>query len=155
MSHLSRHAAVCVVASLWTASLAGCAYPVETRGNLAPDAVISQLKPGTTDKETVTRLLGSPSSVAAFDDSTWYYISQKTQAVAFFKPETLDQQVLAIKFNKDGVVEDVKKLGLDARHEVQPVARTTPAPGKELTFFEQLIGNFGRFNTQNTTTPGH
>jgi hypothetical protein len=30
--------------------------------------------------------------------------------------------------------------------EVVPVARVTPAPGRELTFLEQLIGNLGKFN---------
>jgi hypothetical protein len=30
-------------------------------------------------------------------------------------------------------------------------ARTTPAPGKELTVWEQLLGNFGRFS--NSSAP--
>jgi len=75
--------------------------------------------------------------------------------VAFLKPETLDQHVLAVTFDKNGVVQDVKTLGMSARNELAPVQRTTPAPGKELTFFEQLIGNFGRFNNQSATTPGY
>ena len=104
-----------LAAGLLTATLAGCNNPIEQRGNLPPQEAVAQIKPGSTDKETVTRLLGSPSSVAAFDDSTWYYMSQKTKTVAFFKPETLDQEVLAITFDKDGVVKDVKKLGLSAR----------------------------------------
>jgi outer membrane protein assembly factor BamE (lipoprotein component of BamABCDE complex) len=126
--------------------LAGCNNPIDQQGNLVPPDVIEQIKPGTTDKETVTRLLGSPSTVATFDDSTWYYISQKQKTVAFFKPETLDQKVLAVTFNGDGVVTSVKTLGMNARNELTPVERTTPAPGKELTLFEQLIGNFGRFS---------
>jgi len=143
-----------LAAGLLAATLVGCNNPIEQRGNLPPQEAVAQIKPGSTDKETVTRLLGSPSSVAAFDDSTWYYMSQKTKTVAFFKPETLDQEVLAITFDKDGVVKDVKKLGLSARNDVTPVERTTPAPGKELSFFEQLIGNFGRFNNQNNS-PGY
>jgi outer membrane protein assembly factor BamE (lipoprotein component of BamABCDE complex) len=143
-----------LAAGLVAAALSGCSNPVEQRGNLPPDKVVAEIKPGSTDKETVTRLLGSPSSVASFDDSTWYYISQKTKEIAFFKPETVDQEVVTITFDKDGVVKGVQKLGMNARNELTPVERTTPAPGKELTFFEQLIGNFGRFNNTNTS-PGY
>jgi len=146
---MSHRATAFLALALLGGSLTACGYAVEQRGNAPPDTLVAQIQPGTTDKQTVTQLLGSPSSVAAFDDSTWYYISQKSQAIAFFKPETLDQKVLAISFDQKGVVRDVKKVGMEARNELQPVERTTPAPGKELTFFEQLIGNFGRFNSQN------
>lgn len=153
---LRRRLIVLIAAGLCEATLLGCSNPVVQEGNLPPPEVVQQIKPGSTDKETVTRLLGSPSTVAAFDTDTWYYISQKTKSVAFFKPETLDQHVLAVTFDKDGVVQNVKALGMSARNELTPVQRTTPAPGKELTFFEQLIGNFGRFNNSgNTSQPGY
>ena len=155
MGFLDRRIIAWFSAGLLAAAVSGCNNPVVQEGNLPPPDLVQQIKPGSTDKETVTRLLGSPSTIAAFDKDTWYYISQKTKEIAFFKPETLDQQVLAVTFNKDGVVEDVKKLGMSARNEVTPVQRTTPAPGKELTFFEQLIGNFGRFNNQASGTPGY
>jgi len=144
-----------IAAGLCGLMLDACSNPVALEGNLPPPDVVQQIKPGSTDKETVTRLLGSPSTVAAFDNDTWYYISQKTKEVAFFKPETVDQHVLAVTFDKDGVVQDVKTLGMSARNELTPVQRTTPAPGKELTFFEQLIGNFGRFNNQSSSGPGY
>jgi hypothetical protein len=35
---------------------------------------------------------------------------------------------------------------LEDGKEVTPVARATPAPGRELSFLEQLIGNLGKFN---------
>ena len=28
-----------------------------------------------------------------------------------------------------------------------PIARATPAPGRELSFLEQLLGNLGKFNS--------
>jgi hypothetical protein len=35
---------------------------------------------------------------------------------------------------------------LEDGKEITPVARATPAPGRELSFLEQLIGNLGKFN---------
>ena len=135
-----------LAAALLGLTLAGCSVPVDPRGNLPTPEQLSQIKPGTTDKATVTRILGSPSSVATFDNSTWYYISQKTKEVAFFKPELLDQEVVVIDFDKAGVVRDIKRRTMNDRVAVVPDPNATPAPGREFTFFQQLIGNFGRFS---------
>lgn len=131
-------------ATLLTA-LAGCTVPVNQLGNLPKPDDIGKIKTGATDKAAVTSLLGSPSSVAAFDGDTWYYISQQTRQVAFFSPELLDQQVIAIHFNKDGIVTEIDRKNLDDRQIVTPNPNATPAPGRDFTFLEQLIGNFGKY----------
>jgi outer membrane protein assembly factor BamE (lipoprotein component of BamABCDE complex) len=143
-----------LAAALLALTLAGCDVPVDPRGNLPTPEELSQIKPGVSDKATVTRILGSPSSVATFADSTWYYISQKTKEVAFFKPELLDQQVVIIDFDKKGVVRDIRHRGLNDRVAVVPDPNATPAPGRELSFLQQLIGNFGRFSGEDNTQPG-
>jgi outer membrane protein assembly factor BamE (lipoprotein component of BamABCDE complex) len=132
------------VVALVTA-LTGCNIPVEQLGNLPKPDDLAKVKPGETDKATVTTLLGSPSSVAAFDGDTWYYISQQTKQVAFFSPELLDQEVVVLHFNKDGIVTAIDRKNLDDREVVTPNPNATPAPGREFTFLEQLIGNFGKY----------
>lgn len=138
-------------------ALAGCSIPIDQRGNLPEKSALDQIQPGVSDKATVTRLLGSPSSIATFDDSTWYYISQKSKSVAFFKPDLLDQEVVAIDFGKDGLVRDIRHRGMQDARLVTPNPNATPAPGREFSFIEQLIGNFGKFNTAGSdkdTGPG-
>src|SRR5579885_3212453 len=135
MSRLHCHISVLLVAAAVVAvPLAACSPTISARGNLPTAEQLSQIKPGVTDKASVTALLGSPSSVATFDDTTWYYISQKSQELAFFRPEARDPEVVAVTFDKEGVVKDVRKT-------------SSKAPRKELSFVEQLIGNFGKFNT--------
>ena len=136
-----------LAAALAVAPLGSCSPTVSARGNLPTPEQLTQIKPGVTDKASVTALLGSPSSIASFDDATWYYISQKSQELAFFKPEVRDPEVVAVVFDKDGIVKDVQKRSSKQPRVIEPVDRTTPAPGKELSFIEQLIGNFGKFNT--------
>jgi outer membrane protein assembly factor BamE (lipoprotein component of BamABCDE complex) len=127
------------------AALASCTNPVDQHGNLPEADKLSQIKPGTTDKATVTQLLGSPSSVEAFDGNTWLYISQKKRPIALRPPELLDQEVVAIQFDDNGVVRDVAHRTLADREAVVPNPNATPAPGREFTFLEQLVGNFGKF----------
>ncbi|HZT51549.1 MAG TPA: outer membrane protein assembly factor BamE [Stellaceae bacterium] len=129
-------------------ALAACNNPVDQRGNLPDPDKLAQIKPGTTDKATVTQLLGSPSSVAAFDPNTWYYISQKTKPVAFFIPERLDQEVVAIDFDDNGVVRDLRHKTMADGATIEPNPKATPAPGREFSLLEQLIGNFGRFSAK-------
>ena len=131
-------------------ALAACTNPVDQHGNLPEAAKVAQIKPGVTDKATVTELLGSPSTVAAFDDNTWYYISEKERPVPLRLPVVLDQEVLAIHFNKDGIVSAIDHRNLADAENVVPNPNATPAPGREFTLMEQLIGNFGKFTDNNT-----
>jgi outer membrane protein assembly factor BamE (lipoprotein component of BamABCDE complex) len=126
-------------------ALAGCGPPDDLRGNNPDKKLMSEIKPGVTDKASVTKLLGSPSSVASFDANTWYYISQETQNVAFFKPRLKDEKVVSISFNKKGIVENIVYVGMQDHRDIQPNPDSTPAPGRKFTILEQLIGNFGRF----------
>ena len=116
---------------------------------MLPDKeLIAEIKPGQSRQEDVTRILGTPSTIAAFDKETWYYIGERTETVAFFKPDILEHKVLVVDFNKQGVVQEVKQVdSIKAGKDITPVARETPTKGKELTILQQLIGNVGRFNT--------
>ena len=136
------------------AALTACSPRIDQRGNLLdPDAVLA-VKPGIQTKEQVAQLLGTPSTVATFDDKTWYYISKRTTTTAFFAPDITDQQVLVLKFNDSDVVEKVQLYGMDDAYEIEPVSRTTPTYGQKLTILQQLFGNIGRF-TKGETKPGY
>ena len=141
------HLSYMVGAILGTALAAGCATSVEQRGNLPAQDKIAEVHPGSTTKDEVIKILGSPSSVSIFNDKSWYYISRRTGQLAFFDPNVLDQQVFIVNFNDQGVVTAVDHKGLEDGKEIVPVARATPAPGRELSFLEQVIGNLGKFNS--------
>jgi outer membrane protein assembly factor BamE (lipoprotein component of BamABCDE complex) len=135
------------------AAIAGCSPSVEQRGNLPSPDKMSEIHAGSTTKEEVAKLLGTPSSVSVFDnDKSWYYISRRTAQTAFFTPDVLDQQVYIVSFDEQGTVRAVDHKELQDGKEITPVARATPAPGRELSFLEQLIGNLGKFNGGGGTT---
>ncbi|HXC89066.1 MAG TPA: outer membrane protein assembly factor BamE [Stellaceae bacterium] len=136
-----------IVAISASAALSACATTVEQRGNLPPPEKVAQIHPGKTTKDDVVKILGTPSSVGVFNDKNWYYISSRTGQFSFFDPKVLDQQVFVVDFNDDGIVKAVDHKTLVDGKEVVPVARATPAPGRELSFLEQLVGNLGKFNS--------
>ncbi len=129
-------------------AVAACAPIVDHRGNLPDQYVLQEIKPGTTSRDDVANMLGSPSSVATFGEETWYYISTETERLAFYEPEVLDQQVVAIAFDSAGLVKSVRRYGLDDAREIELVERKTRTGGKKLTILQQLIGNLGRFTNR-------
>jgi outer membrane protein assembly factor BamE (lipoprotein component of BamABCDE complex) len=141
-----RACAALAFAGALAIGLAGCQPRIDTRGNLPDPDNVLKINPGIDGRDQVANLLGTPSSIATFSDRTWYYISRRTETVAFFDPEVVDQEVLMVKFDEAGIVSDMKIYGLEDGRPIQPVERTTPTLGREMTILQQLIGNLGRFN---------
>ena len=139
--------------TVWCVTLAGFAAPlilasctpiVANRGNMLEEDRIAQVKAGASSKNDVFEALGSPSIVSTFDDNTWYYVGQRTEREAFFKPVITDRKVIAVQFDDTDHVKSMDRIGLDQATDVEPFEETTPAVGRDITFMEQLIGNIGR-----------
>ncbi len=136
------------VAAMALTACAADSITIKARhGNLPDPERLAEIVPGEINREEVAEILGSPSTIAAFDEETWLYISQQTETLAFLPLEITDQKIVVIKFDKEGVVSEVKQLGLEASQDVKPVERTTPTHGNEFTVLDQLLGNFGRFKS--------
>jgi outer membrane protein assembly factor BamE (lipoprotein component of BamABCDE complex) len=138
-----------LIACALSLAVSGCATKLANRGNHIEATTLAEIAPGKQSREEVAELLGSPSSVTTFGDDTWYYISNRTETFAFFKPEVLERQVVKIKFGADGKVSKIDTLALDDGKNVDLVARTTPTHGTEMTVLEQVVGNLGRFKKKN------
>lgn len=124
--------------------LLGCTPVIDQRGYLPDPALESKIAVGTDTKTSVQERLGYPSTEATFGEAApgtdaWYYISSVEKTVAFFSPSVQSRAVLAVYFDKDGKVQNLKHYGLKDGHVVAFESRTTPAKGRELTFLQQLF----------------
>ncbi len=137
--------------------LAGCGWlapPPQTRGNHVDAEQLKELTPGTSTRADVTALLGSPTARATFDDNTWLYISEHTRPRIGGTQSVLNQQVVVVTFNSQGVLDHIDTKDAADSLPVRVVSRTTPSPGTEASFMQQLFGNIGRFNTGTPTSTG-
>ncbi len=128
-------------------TLAACAPTFVLQGYVPDDETLGTVELGVDTKENVSTKLGSPSTIATFDDDTWIYVNKRTEVFAFFEPKVLGQSVVAINFDGEGRVEEIRRYALEDGRLIDPVTRETPTQGRELGFLEQLFGNVGRFNT--------
>lgn len=126
-------------------TLSACTSRKFVRGYMVDEAVISSIKPQVDTHDSVKEMLGSPSSVAPFDNNSWYYYSKKSESLAFFKEKITDLNIIAVRFDTDGYVTSLDRYTLNDKKDVTPVGETTPTNGRELSFIQELFGNIGRF----------
>ncbi len=137
---IGPHLAGALAAAL---TVAGCAPEINTRGRVPDPVSLAQIKPGQQTRDQVLDLLGSPSSMGTFEDTRWYYISRRTEHLAFFEPEVSEAQVVMVEFDTAGFVKQVSHLPDEDIREVELVERKTPTKGRELGVLQQILGNIG------------
>ena len=151
-SLLSRHHLAAVFAC--ALALGGCSVflpPAAVRGNRVDPEELSRLVPGTTTEATARGLLGSPTAHGTFDPNQWDDITETTRQVIGGTQGVLDQGVVVLHFDPQGVLQHVDRISRTAALSAPIVGRTTPSPGSSAGFFQQLIGNIGRVGP--TATP--
>ena len=85
--------------------MTGCESHVDSRGNSPDPKIVISIQPGIHKRHDVEKRLGTPSTITAFDNEVWYYISGRVKSVAFFKPKLLKRRILTVKFDKNGIVQ--------------------------------------------------
>ena len=95
--------------------LGACTPRLTTHGYVPDPDALQRIEPGVHNELEVAQFLGTPSTTALFGQSTWLYITERTEAYAFLEPEVVDQRVVAIAFNDAGVVSEVDEYVLGRR----------------------------------------
>ena len=127
--------------------LAACEPRVSNHGYVPEPEQLARIELGVHNRLEIAEILGTPSTAALFGPDTWLYITERREEHAFFAPEIVDQSVVAIAFDDDGVAQEMASFSIEDGIVVDPVSRVTPTYGKQLGLLEQLFGNIGRFNT--------
>ncbi len=131
-----------------------CTPIKNVRGYVPEPNLVQAVRAGVDNKSSVQAMLGSPSVVSTFEDNNWYYISKRTEKVAFFDDRITEQSIMAVHFDDKGYVTAINNLGLEDAKQINTVGKKTPTRGRELGFFEQIFGNIGRFNNAGAAPPG-
>jgi outer membrane protein assembly factor BamE (lipoprotein component of BamABCDE complex) len=116
------------------------------RGYVIDQEAVAKVKNGM-DVQQVLQTLGTPSTTSTVGNRTFYYISQRTKRTFQFQnPQVVDQNVLAVYFNKGFKVERVANYGLQDGVIFDFISRTTPTGGEEQSFLRNLFRGVTRFN---------
>ena len=134
-----------LTACLALVAASGCAADIDQRGYIFDPQEIESIQVGTTSRQDIAALLGSPSTLAVTGNDAWYYVGSNVERYAFYNPEILDRQVVVIRFTEDDIVAGVDHYSLEDGIEVEFVQAETPSRGRNISIFEEIFGNIGRF----------
>lgn len=135
-------------------AVAACSPIRDSHGYTPRADELDRIEAGIDTRASVERKLGRPSTLGAFDDDVWLYISQQTETIAFYEREIVDQRVVLIAFDEAGRVADVARYGLEDGRIIDLVTRETPTGGRRLTILQQAFANVGRFTGDSLNPAG-
>ena len=125
--------------------LSACSTIKEYRGYIPDEEFVNAIRAEVDTKESVEAMLGNPTMKPTFDDANWYYYHKKTERWAFFKEKVTEMDILAITFDDENYVTDVRHYTVADNRIIDPVSKKTVTHGKDVNFFAELFGNIGRF----------
>jgi outer membrane protein assembly factor BamE (lipoprotein component of BamABCDE complex) len=119
--------------------LGGCFQETFHKGYIVPEGALEQIPIGSS-QEQVLLVLGTPSTVATVSGEAYYYISQATERLVGFMPQTVtDQRVVAVYFDKKRRVERLADYRMKDGRVFDFVSRTTPTGGKEVGILTGML----------------
>ena len=126
-------------------AVSACSANIDQRGHIFDDEKIASIQVGEVLRQDVVRVMGSPTVLPVSGGDVWYYVGGEIERFAFFEPTILDRKIVAFRFGEDGFVESVETYGLEDGVEVSFAEDVTPSRGRDLSIFEEIFGNIGRF----------
>ncbi|HWC55580.1 MAG TPA: outer membrane protein assembly factor BamE, partial [Sphingomicrobium sp.] len=125
---------------------AGCASNRAHKGAVIDPELLRSVQPGVDHKDSVTKLLCTPTFSGQFTPDEWYYVSRDTNQLAFRNPRVTKQQNTLVRFDPKGNVASIQNTGKELVLNVNPSKRFTPTLGRKQSFFEELFNNIGSVN---------
>ncbi len=122
--------------------ITGCAETVNTRGQVILPSRLAQVQPGTSTRQDVLQLLGSPSAQGTLNDNRWYYVTSTIGSTSLNPYDLKSRQVVIIDFNENDTVATLtQKTEADGK-EISPSSETTKTSGQSMGIVDQFLGNF-------------
>jgi outer membrane protein assembly factor BamE (lipoprotein component of BamABCDE complex) len=125
--------------------LAACSEIFVNHGFIPPPEDLALVNIGDS-REAVAEAIGTPGAAGVMRDEAWFYTAYRMRTYAYRAPEITERQILAVSFNGAGRVSNIEEFGLEDGQVVELSRRVTTSTVREVSFFEQILSNFGRIN---------
>lgn len=123
-----------------------CSQSVRNHGYVPPAEDLAKVKVGVSTRDSVIETIGAPSSSGVLNEGGFYYVATRMQKYGVRAPRIIDRELVAISFDRRGVVSGVERYGLEAGKAVPLERRITETGADNKTFLRQLLGNLTNFS---------
>ncbi|WP_420567373.1 outer membrane protein assembly factor BamE [Thalassovita sp.] len=128
------------------AALVACTAQYRNHGYVPLADDLTNIVVGIDTRDSVAETVGTPSTEGILDNSGYYYVRSRVRHYAYQAPKVIDREVVAITFDKRGVVSNIERYGLEDGKVVSLDRRVTDSAVANLSFLRQLLGSLGKFN---------
>lgn len=122
-----------------------CSEVIRNHGYIPLQEDVDTLTVGVDTRGSVEDLVGKPSASGVLQGGDWFYVGSKVRHFAYKKPQEIDREVLALRFDGDTLA-NVERFGLEDGRVVTLSRRITETTVRDVTFIRQIIRNFGRID---------
>ena len=141
-----------ILAALLALGLSACSATYTNHGYVPPAEDLEMILPGVDTRASVEESIGEPAASGVIAENTWFYIASRQRHYTYNAPEVVEREIVAISFDANGTVQNIRELGLEDGEVVRFSRRVTESNIQEVTFLRQLIGNIGRVNIADALT---
>lgn len=142
--HIRRALPLALCAALMV--LAACSEIIRKHGYVPPQEDLDAIIVGVDTRDTVGAVIGRPGTSGVLREGGWFYIGSKVRHFGARRPQEIERQVVAVRFDESGVVQNVERFGLERGQVVVLSRRVTETTVRDVTFIRQIIRNFGQID---------
>ncbi len=126
--------------------LSACQEIIRNHGYIPPQEELDAIIVGVDTRDSVEAVIGKPSASGVLQQGGYFYVGSKVRHYGAKKPEEIDRQVVAIRFDGNDTVANVERFGLERGQVVTLSRRVTETTVRDVTFIRQIIRNFGQID---------
>ena len=124
-----------------------CLSRVEKRGYSFELSDHHLVKKGISNKETVVRLMGSPTFTSEIDnEELWIYYSEEVRKLLFLKPKIKKRKIITISFDKTNIANQIQHYSLDDGKNLSFSSKHTEVKAINEGFWSDIFGNIGQIS---------
>ena len=134
-----------VIIPLFLIILFSCQPRITKHGNFFNQKNIQLIKKTKLSKSEVVEIFGQPTLKSTFSNNVWYYITLVQHEKAYFEVKNLENNILAITFDKNQLVKKYKIFTEDDTSEIDiSYPKEAYNQNSEVTLIQEFFSIFTR-----------
>lgn len=128
------------------ATLAACGGQYRNHGYMPLAEDVDALIVGVDTHDSIIEVMGVPTTGGVLTEEAMYYVRSRVHHKGYVKPNEIQRDVLVLSFDKNQILRNVERFGIEKGKLIRLEHRVTEAPGGDRSVLQQIIGSIGGFN---------
>ena len=128
------------------ATLAACGGQYRNHGYMPLAEDVDALIVGVDTRDSIIEVMGVPTTGGVLTEEAMYYVRSRVHHKGYVKPNEIQRDVLVLSFDKNQILRNVERFGIEKGKLIRLEHRVTEAPGGNRSVLQQIIGSIGGFN---------